>query len=78
MLLKNRQLEAGSLVLSRSGNVFLILEVVKLSRRILGLRYVCCKGPGESFVDYAEEERDGVFLSDCVYVRSERGCVSTA
>lgn len=69
MLLKNRQLEAGSLVCSRSGNIFLILEVVPLSRQYVGVRYMWRDGDGGVNVDYSEEKWGDAFLTDCLCVR---------
>jgi hypothetical protein len=65
VLLKNRQLEVGSLVCSRSGNIFLILEVVPLSRQYVGVRYMWQDGD----VVYTEEKWGDAFLTDCLCVR---------
>lgn len=69
MVLRNRDLVAGSFVCSRTGNMFLIIEVVPLSRFYVGLRYASRGRDGVLHVDYSEEKRSGVFLMDCLFVR---------
>lgn len=79
MLLLNKDVEAGSFVCSRSGSMFLVLEVVRLSRNYVGLRYICSKGSmGGSYMEYSEEALNGVFITDCVYMRTEGGSVTAA
>ena len=76
MILKNRDVTPGSFVCSRNGNLFLVLDVVPLGSNYVGMRYICTKGGGEFYVEYSEEDLSGVFLTDCIYVRTGGGGVT--
>jgi len=78
VILRNREVTPGTLVFSRSGTMFLVLEVRRLDRFHVGMSYTV-QAPGrESALHYTEEKRSAVFLTDAVYVRTGDGRVTTA
>jgi hypothetical protein len=78
VILRNREVTPGTLAFSRSGTMFLVLEVRRLDRFHVGMSYTMQVPGCESAFHYTEEKRSAVFLSDAVYVRTGDGQVTTA
>lgn len=78
MILRNRDVAPGTLAFGRNGVMFLVLEVLRIDRFHIGMRYTAQTPGCEASLHYSEEKRSGVFLSDCVYVRTGDGRVATA